>query len=62
VEIIRRMQAQYSDNCSSHNKIYEWITTKREELYAMRDQEGRQCQGLRTVFKPLIEWYGETDE
>jgi hypothetical protein len=27
-----------------------------------RDQEGRQRQGLRTIFKPLKEWYGKTDE
>jgi hypothetical protein len=27
-----------------------------------RDQEGRQHQGLRTIFKPLKEWYGKTDE
>jgi hypothetical protein len=27
-----------------------------------RDQEGRQRQGLRTVFKLLKEWYGKTDE
>jgi hypothetical protein len=27
-----------------------------------RDQEGRQRQGLRTVFKPFKEWYGKTDE
>jgi hypothetical protein len=25
VEIIRRMQAQYGDNCSLRSKIYEWI-------------------------------------
>jgi transposase len=25
VEIIRRMQAQYGDNCLSRSKIYEWI-------------------------------------
>jgi hypothetical protein len=32
-----------------------------ELLYVMRrDQEGRECQGLRTVFKPLKEWYGKT--
>jgi hypothetical protein len=65
VEIIRQMQAQYGDNCLSCSKIYEWIDHfKREELlYAMRrDQEGRQCQGLRTVFKPLEECYGEADE
>jgi hypothetical protein len=24
VEIIRRMQAQYGDNCSSRSKIYKW--------------------------------------
>jgi hypothetical protein len=40
------------------------ITSKREELlYVMRrDQEGCQRQGLRTIFKPLKEWYGKTDE
>jgi hypothetical protein len=27
-----------------------------------RDQKGRQRQGLRTIFKPLKEWYGKTDE
>jgi hypothetical protein len=26
------------------------------------DQEGRQRQGLRTIFKPLIECYGKSDE
>jgi hypothetical protein len=25
VEIIRRMQAQYGDNCLSRSKIYEWV-------------------------------------
>jgi IS30 family transposase len=25
VEIIRRMQAEYGDNCLLHSKIYEWI-------------------------------------
>jgi hypothetical protein len=25
VEIIRRMQAEYGDNCLSRSKIYEWI-------------------------------------
>jgi transposase len=25
VEIIRRMQAQYGDNCLSRSKIYKWI-------------------------------------
>jgi hypothetical protein len=35
-----------------------------EELqYAIRrDQEGRQSQGLSTIFKPLKERYGKTDE
>jgi IS30 family transposase len=33
VEIIRRMQAQYSDNCLSRSKIYKWIGhLKKEEL------------------------------
>jgi IS30 family transposase len=27
VEIIRRMQAQYDDNCLSRSKIYEWLVT-----------------------------------
>jgi hypothetical protein len=41
-----------------------YIASEREDLlYVMRiDQEGRQHQGLRTVFKPLKEWYGKTDE
>jgi hypothetical protein len=45
VEIIRRMQAQYGDNCLSRSKIYEWTDyfKIKEFLYAMRtDQEGRQ--------------------
>jgi hypothetical protein len=34
-----------------------------ELLYAMRrDQEGHQRQGLGTIFKPLKERYGKTDE
>jgi hypothetical protein len=65
VEIIRRMQVQYGDNCLSRNKIYEWIDhfKKEELLYAMRrNQEGRQREGLRTKFKPLKEWYEKTGE
>jgi hypothetical protein len=65
VEMIRGMQAQYGDNCLSRSKIYEWIDRfkKEEPLYAMRrDQEGRQRRGLGTIFKPLKEWYGKTDE
>jgi hypothetical protein len=65
VEIIRRMQVQYGDTCLSRSKIYEWIDhfKKGRVLYAMRtDQEGRQHQGLRRVFKPLKEWYRKTDE
>jgi hypothetical protein len=65
VEIIRGMQAQYGDNCLSRSKIYEWIDhfKKEELLYAMRiDQEGRQRQGLRTIFKPLKERYGKKNE
>jgi hypothetical protein len=40
------------------------ITSKREELLYVirRDQEGRQRQGLRTVFKLLKERCGKTDE
>jgi hypothetical protein len=59
------MQAQYDDNCLSRSKIYEWIDhfKKGRTLYARgRDQEGCQRQGVRTVFKPLEERYGKTDE
>jgi hypothetical protein len=64
VEIIRRMQARYGDNCRAVKFTSRQITSKREELlYVMRrDQEGSQRQGLRTIFKPLKEWYGKTDE
>jgi hypothetical protein len=65
VEIIRRMQAQYGDDCLSHSKIYEWIDhfkKGRTSVCMSRDQEGCQRQGLRTVFKPLKERYGKTDE
>jgi hypothetical protein len=64
VEIIRRMKAQYSDNCLSRGKIYKWIDhfKKGKLLHAMRrDQEGRQRQGLRIIFKPLQKWYGKTN-
>jgi hypothetical protein len=59
------MQAQYGDNCLSRSKSYEWIDhfEKEELVHVMsRDQEGRQRQGLRTIFKPLKEWYGKADE
>jgi hypothetical protein len=38
VEIIRRMQAQYDDNCLSRSKIYEWTGHLKNEglLYEMR--------------------------
>jgi hypothetical protein len=37
VEIIRGMQAQYGDNCSSRSKIYEWIYHfKKGEKFCMR--------------------------
>jgi hypothetical protein len=54
VEIIRRMQAQYRDNCLSRS----------EELLEVvgGGQEGRQRQGLGTILKPLKEWCGKTDE
>jgi hypothetical protein len=60
VEIIHRMQARYGDNRLSQGNIFNTslqITSKREELlYAMRrDQEGRQRQGQRTIFKPFKE-------
>jgi len=52
VEIICRMQAQYGDNCLLRSKIHEWIDhfKKGRTLHVMRrDQEGCQCQGLKTV-------------
>jgi hypothetical protein len=52
VEIIRRMQAQYGDNCLSHSKIYEWIDhyKRAELLYAMRrDQDESQWTTLRRL-------------
>jgi hypothetical protein len=38
------------------------ITSKKDEiLYAIRrDQESRQRQGLRAIFKQLKDWYGKT--
>jgi hypothetical protein len=65
VEMIRRMQANTVITVYRAVKFTSGqITSKREELlYAMRrDQEGRQHQGLRTIFKPLKEWHGRTDE
>jgi hypothetical protein len=64
VEIIRGMQAQYGDFIMQQNLRVDRSLQKGEELlYAMkRDQEGCQRQGLRTIFKPLKEWYGETGE
>jgi hypothetical protein len=40
VEIIRRMQAQYGDNCLSHRKIYEWINHFRKGRTSVCDEEG----------------------
>jgi transposase len=39
VEIIRRMQAQYGDNCLSCNKIYEWIDHFKKGRTSVCDEE-----------------------
>jgi hypothetical protein len=65
VEIIRRMQAQYGDNCLSRSKIYEWIDhfKKGRTSVCDEDRSGRlSALRVRTVFKPLKELYGEKDE
>jgi transposase len=42
VEIIRRMQAQYGDNCLSCSKIYEWIDHfKKERTVCDEERSGR---------------------
>jgi hypothetical protein len=43
VEIIRRMQAQYGDNCLSRSKIYEWTDhfTKGRTSVCDEDRSGR---------------------
>jgi hypothetical protein len=39
VEIIRRMQAQYGDNCLSRSKIYEWINHLKKLRTSVCDEE-----------------------
>jgi hypothetical protein len=39
VEIIRRMQAQYGDNCLLRSKIYEWIDHFKKGRSYIRDEE-----------------------
>jgi transposase len=39
VEIIRRMQAQYDDNCLSRSKIYEWIDHFKKGRTSVCDEE-----------------------
>jgi transposase len=39
VEIIRRMQAQYGDNCLSRSKIYEWIDHFKKGRTSVCDEE-----------------------
>jgi transposase len=39
VEIIRRMQAQYGDNCLSRSKIYEWINHFKKGRTSVCDEE-----------------------
>jgi hypothetical protein len=40
VEIIRRMQAQYGDNCLLRSKIYEWINHFKKGRTSVCDEEG----------------------
>jgi transposase len=39
VEIIRRMQAQYGDNCLSRSKIYKWIDHFKKGRTSVCDEE-----------------------
>jgi transposase len=39
VEIIRRMHAQYGDNCLSRSKIYEWIDHIKKGRTSVCDEE-----------------------
>jgi hypothetical protein len=39
VEIVRRMQAQYGDNCLSRSKIYEWIYHFKDGRTSVCDEE-----------------------
>jgi transposase len=39
VEIVRRMQAQYSDSCLSHSKIYEWTDHFKKGRTSVCDEE-----------------------
>jgi hypothetical protein len=39
LEIIRRMQAQYSDDCLSRSKIYEWIDHFKKGRTSACDEE-----------------------
>jgi transposase len=39
VEIIRRIQAQYGDNCLSRSKIYEWIDHYKKGRTSVCDEE-----------------------
>jgi hypothetical protein len=39
VEIIRGMQAQFSDNCLSRSKIYEWIDHFKKGRTSVCDEE-----------------------
>jgi hypothetical protein len=39
VEMIRRMQAQYGDNCLTSRKIYEWIDHFKKGRTSVYDEE-----------------------
>jgi transposase len=39
VEIIRRMQPQYGDNCLSRSKVYEWIDHSKKGRTSVCDEE-----------------------
>jgi hypothetical protein len=40
VELIRRMQAQYGDNCLSRCKIYKWMNHFKKGRTSVCDEEG----------------------
>jgi transposase len=65
VEIIRRMQAQYGDNCLSRSKIYEWIDHFKKGRTSVCDEEvsGRpSASRTEDNIQAAERWYGKTDE
>jgi hypothetical protein len=48
VEIIRRMQAQYGNNCLSRSKIYEWIDHFKKGRTSVCDERSGRLSVSRT--------------